>query len=71
MIAMIGVAFACAVIMVALNGNYWQADVIGSVGGVSYFLGLMIYGAHDDDASGTTRGIMASGRISDADERTD
>jgi hypothetical protein len=69
LIVMIGVAFCCAVIMVALNDNYWQADVIGTAGGLSYFLGLMIYGAHDDEATGSAWGIMASGGVAGVDGR--
>ena len=44
----LGTAFVCAVITVALNDNYWQSDVIGSVGGVAFLLCLAAYG--DDDA---------------------
>ena len=40
-------AFACVLMTVALGDNYWQADLIGSLGGLTYLLGLMIYGAHD------------------------
>jgi len=51
---MLGAAFVCAVITVALNDNYWQSDVIGSVGGVSFLLCLATYGhenarAHESD----------------------
>lgn len=67
----IGVAFFCAVIAVALNNNYWQADVIGTAGGLSYFLGLMIYGAHDDEATGSARGVMSSGEVGGAGGRED
>jgi uncharacterized membrane protein len=41
-------AFVCAVITVAMKDNYWQADVIGSVGGASFLLGLAGYGASDE-----------------------
>ncbi|MFZ0767993.1 MAG: hypothetical protein WAM64_02090, partial [Acidimicrobiales bacterium] len=44
-------AFVCVVITVALKKNYWQADVIGSLGGVSFLLGLATYGASDDDVN--------------------
>jgi hypothetical protein len=41
-------AFVCAVVTVALKDNYWQADVIGSLGGASFLLGLAGYGASDE-----------------------
>ena len=41
---MIGTAFVCVLITVALNASYWQADLIGSLGGVSYLGGMLIYG---------------------------
>lgn len=44
---MLGAAFVCATITVALNDNYWQSDVIGSVGGVAFLLCLAAYGAND------------------------
>jgi len=46
----LGAAFVCAVISVALNDNYWQSDVIGSVGGVAFLLCLAAYGDNDDSA---------------------
>ncbi len=45
LIVMMVAAFACVLITVALNGSYWQADLIGSLGGVSYLGGMVIYGA--------------------------
>lgn len=48
----------CVAIALSLKQNYWQADVIGSVGGISFLLGLKIYGPHEDESLG--RGMMAS-----------
>ena len=48
----------CVAIALSLKQNYWQADVIGSVGGISFMLGLKIYSPHEDESLG--RGIMAS-----------
>ena len=67
-IVMIGAAFVCAVVTVALNDNYWQADVIGSVGGVTFLLGLAIYGAHDERSPSEGRGVMETGSNSVRDE---
>ena len=47
---MLGAAFVCAVITVALNDSYWQSDVIGSVGGVGFLFCLAAYGDSDDSA---------------------
>ena len=66
-IVMIGAAFVCAVVTVALNDNYWQADVIGSLGGLSFLLGLAIYGAREVRAPGEGRGIMETGNDSERD----
>jgi hypothetical protein len=69
---MLGAAFVCAVITVALNDNYWQSDVIGSVGGVAFLFFLVAYGddnarAHDSDEAmrdesvregNATKGVM-------------
>jgi hypothetical protein len=44
---MLGAAFVCAVITVALKDNYWQSDVIGSVGGGAFLLCLAAYGDND------------------------
>lgn len=62
---MIGAAFICVLITVALGDNYWQADLIGSLGGLTYLLGMMIYGAHDTDGAGSQSDIMASSVTSD------
>lgn len=45
-------AFVCAVVTVAMNDNYWQADVIGSVGGVAFVVGLASFGSNDEQRSG-------------------
>jgi hypothetical protein len=68
LIVMICAAFVCAVVTVALNENYWQADVIGSAGGVTFLLGLVIYGAHDERSPSEGRGIMETGSDSERDE---
>lgn len=47
---MLGAAFVCAAITIAMGKNYWQADVIGSLGAISYLLGMSIYGAHEDES---------------------
>jgi hypothetical protein len=57
---MILAAFVCALIAVAGNRNYWQADVIGSVGGFSFLFALFAYGAHDESPSSSSEGLMAS-----------
>jgi hypothetical protein len=44
---MLGGAFICIVVTVALNDNYWQSDVIGSLGAVAFLCGLAAYGDHD------------------------
>ena len=47
---MLGTAFVCAVITIALKQSYWQADVIGSVGGVAFVLCLAAYGVGETTA---------------------
>jgi hypothetical protein len=69
MIVMFATAYAIFLFMIASKKTYWQEDVFFSVGGVSYFLGLLIYGSHDEDANGTQRGIMTSEPV-DNDETT-
>jgi hypothetical protein len=71
MLVMFALTFGIALVMVARNENYWQEDVIGSVGGVSFFLGIMIYGTHEEDAAGTSRGIMASDAVKGIEETDD
>ncbi|MGH3731848.1 MAG: DUF2178 domain-containing protein [Acidimicrobiales bacterium] len=41
---MYAAAFVCAAIAIALKENYWQADVIGTCGGVAFFVGLRLFG---------------------------
>jgi hypothetical protein len=60
MIVMYLTAVICVAIALALKQNYWQADVIGSVGGLTFIVGLRIYGPRDDRAGGADTGIMAS-----------
>jgi predicted membrane channel-forming protein YqfA (hemolysin III family) len=68
MIVMFALCFVIALIEVASNSNYWQEDAIGSVGGVSFFVGLVIYGVRDEDTAGTSRGIMSSDTVDDASD---
>ncbi len=70
MIVMFALVFVITLGAVASNGAYWQVDVVGSVGGISYFLGLLIYGEHDESASGVERGIMATDEVSRTHEDT-
>ena len=44
---MLGVAFVCVVVTVSLNDNYWQSDVIGSLGAVAFLFCLAAYGDSD------------------------
>lgn len=60
MTVMFALCFIIAFISVASNKNYWAEDVIGSIGGVAFFVGLMIYGVHDEDTAGSSRGIMST-----------
>jgi peptidoglycan/LPS O-acetylase OafA/YrhL len=59
-VAAILAAYACAAISVAMNKSYWQADVIASVGGVGFLLGIAKYGAHDERGTTPYHGIMSS-----------
>ncbi len=59
MVAMCLSAVVCVAIALAVRQNYWQADVIGSIGGLSFILGLRIYGPPDERASGVSARIMA------------
>jgi len=68
---MIGVSFLCVVILVALGKSYWQADLIGSLGGGAYLLTMMIYGAHDVDRASAPHGVMASGVSPDHERSLD
>jgi hypothetical protein len=60
MVVMYLASVVCVAIALSLKQNYWQADVIGSVGGISFMLGLMIYSPHRDRAESIGRGMMAS-----------
>lgn len=71
LIVALAAAFVCAVVSVALDDSYWQADVIASAAGVSYLLGLSIYGAHDEQSRGEVGGIMAGRGESAPDDRND
>ena len=68
---MIGAAFICVLITVALGDNYWQADLIGSLGGLTYLLGMMIYGTHDNGVAGSQSDVMASSVTSDPERDPD
>jgi hypothetical protein len=70
-VAAILAAYACAAVSVATNQSYWQADVIASVGGVSFLLGIARYGAHDERTSTPYHGIMSSASPMDDLERGD
>ncbi|MGC1420677.1 MAG: hypothetical protein WA786_11245 [Acidimicrobiales bacterium] len=52
MFVMLAIAFVGTVVTVAMNDAYWQFDVLGSVGGLAYFMSLLVYGAHDETAAG-------------------
>jgi F0F1-type ATP synthase assembly protein I len=60
MVAMYLSAVVCVAIALALKQNYWQADAIGSVGGLAFILGLRIYGPRNEHARDASAGIMAS-----------
>src|ERR1700722_17158825 len=60
-IVMICAAFVCVVVTVALHDSYWQADVIGSLGALTYLLGIVVSGAHEHQATGEGRGMMDAG----------
>ena len=49
---MLGAAFVCVVITVALSHSYWQSDVIGSLGAVAFLICLAAYGDHDAETHG-------------------
>jgi hypothetical protein len=68
MIVMFAVVFVITLFTLASKGSYWQVDVVGSVGGVSYFIGLLIYGEHDESARGAQRGIMSSEVIAESSD---
>jgi hypothetical protein len=70
-IVMLCAAFVCAVVTVALNDNYWQADVIGSLGGLTFLLGLVFFGARNQRTSGEVHGIMDASNKSGRDNRVE
>ena len=67
----ISAAFVCAVISVALNESYWQADVIVTAGGVGFLFGIGLYGAHDERPTNFDIGIMASSAERDHEGSSD
>ncbi len=71
LIVALAAAFVCAVISVALDDSYWQADVIASAAGVSYLLGLSIYGSHDEVGRSEVGDIMAGRSESASEGRND
>jgi hypothetical protein len=70
-IVMICAAFVCAVVAVASNENYWQADVIGSLGGLTFLVGLLFFGTHKQRTSGEVHGIMDASNKSRRDDRVE
>lgn len=42
------VAVVCVVTMLARRASYWQADVVGSAGGLAFLLGLRVYGVRSE-----------------------
>lgn len=64
LIVMIVTAFACVLITVALGDSYWQADLIGSLGGLTYLLGMLIYGAHDTGGASIHGDVMSTSATS-------
>ena len=73
-VVMIAAAFVSAVYAVAANKNYWQADVIASLGGLSYFLTLLFSGARDGEPGPSSEGMMAARRpgerVSESEDST-
>ncbi len=67
-VVMMVAAFVCAVVTVALNVSYWQADVIGSVGSCTFLLSLLIQGAPSRRISGK-RGVMETASESSDSDR--
>jgi len=60
MVVMYVAALVCVSVAIALKQEYWQADVVVSLGGLSYLAGLRIYGAHEDHPESVNVGMMAS-----------
>ncbi len=63
MLVMFALCYGVAFILIALNKNYWQEDVIGSAGGVAFFVGMTIFGVHDEVADSSSRGIMSTEEV--------
>ncbi|MGB8195816.1 MAG: hypothetical protein WCF25_02260 [Acidimicrobiales bacterium] len=57
-IVMLFAAFVCVVVTVALDVDYWQADVIGSLGALTFLFGLRFLGGPNHRTSGEGRGVM-------------
>ncbi len=64
-IAAISAAYVCAIVSVARGQSYWQADVIGTVGGVAFLVGIAKYGVHIERPVSEYDGIMSGGARSD------
>ena len=60
MVIMYVAALVCVSVAIALKQAYWQADVVVSLGGLSYLAGLRIYGAHEEHPDRANVGLMAS-----------
>jgi hypothetical protein len=60
MVVMYAAALVCVSIAIGLKQEYWQADVVVSLGGLSYLVGLKIYGAHEEHPERANVGLMAS-----------
>lgn len=59
MVIMYVAALVCVSVAIALKQAYWQADVVVSLGGLSYLVGLRIYGAHEEHPDRANVGMMA------------
>jgi hypothetical protein len=60
MVIMYAAALVCVSVAIGLKQEYWQADVVVSLGGLSYLAGLRIYGAHEEHPDNANVGLMAS-----------
>jgi len=60
MVVMYAAALVCVSVAIGLKQEYWQADVVVSMGGLSYLVGLRIYGAHEEHPESANVGMMAS-----------
>lgn len=70
-VVMLCAAFVCAVVTVALNDSYWQADAIGGLGALTFLLGLRTFGAPTRPTSDESRGVMDAGVESRRDDRAE